>query len=91
MWLINSAINSECRFSSIWRTNNGKIPNTNLSFKSVIGDLVEDRRKELGLSIAKLVQKLGYEDIELGCVRYNRFIAGGTVPAVLGGRLPLEL
>ena len=40
------------------------------------GDFIEDRRKELGLSIPELAQRLGYKNIGNGCQRYRHFAAG---------------
>ncbi len=51
---------------------------TNLSsqFRPSIVKLVEHERVRLGLTKAKLAQKLGYVNVAKGCRRYDRFLEG---------------
>ncbi len=58
------------------RKNILKLKNTNIQFESVIGDLIETRRKELGLSKLDVIQRLGYVNISKGYRRYDAFFAG---------------
>ena len=75
--------NSMCRFSFCGRNPLPKIPDTNIRFESVIGDLAETRRKQIGLSKSRLVQKIGYKNIIIGCSNYYLFLAGDIEQSII--------
>ena len=68
-----------------------KIKFTNIQFESVIGDLVEARRKDLGLTKPQLASKLGYANIGKGCRQYDEFIGGNVELRFILENLPLAL